>query len=64
MAYKGWFLETSQFFTKFKGWRLLLKGMKEKINNKEVLLFMIYVFSLLKLRDGTVQYLWKIKGWD
>ena len=55
---------TSQIFTRFKGWRLLLKGMKEKINNKKALLFMIYAFSLLKLRDETVQNLLKFKGWD
>ena len=52
---------TSQISTKFKGWRLLLRGMKEKIYYKEVLLFMIY---LLKLRDETFQNLLKFKGWD
>ena len=57
MAYKGCFLETSQIFTKFKGCRLLLKGMKEKMSNKEVLLFMIYGFSLPKLRDESVENL-------
>ena len=48
---------TSHIFTKFKGWRLVLKRMKEKIIKEEVLLFMIYVFSLLKLRDETVKNL-------
>ena len=48
---------TSQIFIKFKGWRLLLKGIKVKIKKEEVLLFMIYVFSLLKLRDETVRHL-------
>ena len=46
---------TSQILKRFKGWRLLLIGMKEKINNKDVLVSMILCLSLLKLRDETVQ---------
>ena len=52
--YKGCFLETSQIFKKIKGWRLLLKGMQEKMKNKEFLFFLILYFSLLKLRGETV----------
>ena len=57
-------METSQFFTEFKGWRLLLKWMKEKMTNKEVMFVMILCFSYLKLRDETVPNLRKFKGWD
>ena len=35
-----------------------------KKNNKKALLFMIYAFSLLKLRVETVQNLLKSKGQD
>ena len=54
MAYKACFLETSQFFKEFKGWRLLLKWMKEKMINKEVMFVMILCFSNPKLGDETV----------
>ena len=44
MAYKGCFLETSQIFTKFKGWSSHERD-EEKMNNKDVMLYMIYGFS-------------------
>ena len=51
MAYKGCFLETTL-------------EREEGINNKVVLLFMIFGFSLPKLIDETVQNGWKSKGWE
>ena len=61
MAYKGCFLETSQIFKEFKGWRLFLKGLKEKMYNKEVLIYGFLcqnqgmrLFKICEnLRDGT-----------